>query len=85
MAHNQGQKVGLLKLQTIWPFAESEVEKLAERAERVVVPEMNLGQVALEVERLAGRHKVTRVNRIDGQLIEPDEILVSIRERRGQA
>jgi 2-oxoglutarate ferredoxin oxidoreductase subunit alpha len=85
MAHNQGEKVGLLKLQTIWPFAESEVEKLAERVERVVVPEMNLGQVALEVERLAGRHKVTRVNRIDGQMIEPDEILVSIRERRGRA
>ena len=75
LAHAQGQRVGLLKLQTIWPFAESEVERLAERVDRVVVPEMNLGQLALEVERVAGRHKVRRVNRIDGELIEPQQIL----------
>jgi len=75
LAHAQGQRVGLLKLQTIWPFAEREVERLAERVDRVIVPEMNLGQLALEVERVAGRHKVRRVNRIDGEMIEPQQIL----------
>jgi 2-oxoglutarate ferredoxin oxidoreductase subunit alpha len=81
MAHQQDHKTGLLKLQTIWPFAETQVEMLAERAERIVVPELNLGQVALEVERIAGRDKVRRVNRIDGQMIEPHEILARIVER----
>jgi 2-oxoglutarate ferredoxin oxidoreductase subunit alpha len=84
MARDEGQKVGLLKLQTVWPFAEAQVEQLAERAELIIVPEMNLGQLALEVERVAGRHKVRRVNRIDGQMIQPVEILNRIQERRGQ-
>jgi 2-oxoglutarate ferredoxin oxidoreductase subunit alpha len=84
IARQRGHRVGLLKLQTIWPFAEEQVEQLAASVELVVVPEMNLGQVALEVERLAGRRKVRRVNRIDGQMLEPDEILSSILEPQGQ-
>jgi 2-oxoglutarate ferredoxin oxidoreductase subunit alpha len=80
-ARDQGHKVGLLKLQTIWPFAEAQVEELAERVDRVVVPELNLGHVALEVERIAGRKKVRRVNRIDGQMIKPGEIMTSVAER----
>ncbi len=78
MARDQGHKVGLLKLKTIWPFAESEIEKLVERVDRIIVPELNLGQLALEIERVAGREKVRRVNRIDGELIEPGEIMVNI-------
>jgi 2-oxoglutarate ferredoxin oxidoreductase subunit alpha len=78
MARDRGRKAGLLKLKTIWPFAEARVERLAEGVNQVIVPEMNLGQVALEVERVVGRRKVRRVNRIDGQLIEPDEILACI-------
>jgi len=83
MAREKGLRVGLLKLQTIWPFAEKQIEQLAERAEQIIVPEMNLGQLALEVERIAGRHKVRRVNRIDGQMIHPDEILNSIQQWQG--
>jgi hypothetical protein len=36
---------------------------------------MNLGQLAYEVERLVGRHKVIRVNRADGEMISPQMIL----------
>jgi 2-oxoglutarate ferredoxin oxidoreductase subunit alpha len=85
MAHGRGRQVGLLKLQTIWPFAEAQVERLAGQVDRVIVPELNLGQVALEVERVVGRAQVRRVNRIDGQMIEPDEILISMLEKRGLA
>jgi 2-oxoglutarate ferredoxin oxidoreductase subunit alpha len=81
MAHGRGRQVGLLKLQTIWPFAEAQVERLAGQVDRVIVPELNLGQVALEVERVVGRAQVRRVNRIDGQMIEPDEILISMLEK----
>lgn len=80
MARERGRKVGLLKLKTIWPFAEEVVEHAAAQASRVVVPEMNLGQLALEVERVIGRNKVRRVNRADGEMIKPAEILAAIEE-----
>jgi 2-oxoglutarate ferredoxin oxidoreductase subunit alpha len=80
LARERGRKVGFLKLKTIWPFAEEVVEHAAERLHHVVVPEMNLGQLVLEVERVVGRHKVRRVNRADGEMIQPAEILAAIGE-----
>jgi 2-oxoglutarate ferredoxin oxidoreductase subunit alpha len=81
MARARGRKVGFLKLQTLWPFAEEVVEHAADRLHRVVVPELNMGQLALEVERVVGRHKVRRVTRADGEMIQPGEILSAIEER----
>ncbi|MGD1995098.1 MAG: transketolase C-terminal domain-containing protein, partial [Anaerolineae bacterium] len=78
MARERGRRVGFLKLQTLWPFPEEVVEQAAERIHQVVVPEMNLGQIALEVERVVGRRKVLRVNRADGEIIKPGEILAAI-------
>ncbi len=81
MARARGRKVGFLKLQTLWPFAEEVVDLAADRLHRVIVPELNLGQLALEVERVAGRHKVRRITRADGDMIRPAEILAVIEER----
>ena len=80
MARERGHRVGFLKLKTIWPFAEEVIEHAAARLHRVVVPEMNMGQVALEVERVVGRYKVHRVTRADGEMIQPAEILAAIVE-----
>ena len=63
LARQRRHKVGLVTLLTIWPFAEDLIASLARTTRRLIVPEMNLGQLALEVERIAGRHKVVRVNR----------------------
>ena len=82
-ARERGRKVGFLKLKTIWPFADEVVEHAAARLHHVVVPEMNRGQVVLEVERVIGRHKVRRVNRADGEMITPAEILAGIEEWSG--
>jgi 2-oxoglutarate ferredoxin oxidoreductase subunit alpha len=81
MARGHGYKVGFLKLQTIWPFAEEVVDHAADRLHHIVVPELNMGQLALEVERVAGRHKVCRVNRADGEMIQPAQILAAIEDR----
>ncbi|MBN1642796.1 MAG: 2-oxoacid:acceptor oxidoreductase subunit alpha [Anaerolineae bacterium] len=81
LAREKGIRVSLLKLRTLWPFPEEHVESAAERLHRVIVPEMNLGQLALEVERVVGKHKVVRINRADGQMIDPDEILAAIEQR----
>jgi 2-oxoglutarate ferredoxin oxidoreductase subunit alpha len=80
LARARRHKVGLLKLLTLWPFPESIVENLASGVRSVVVPEMNLGQLALEVERVVGRRKVRRVNRADGETITPRRILEAIEE-----
>jgi 2-oxoglutarate ferredoxin oxidoreductase subunit alpha len=77
-----GRKVGLLRLKTLWPFPEDLVERLAEQVQRVVVAEMNLGQIALEVERIVGRQRVVRVGRADGQIVTPEQIVDAIRASR---
>ena len=80
-----GRKVGLLRLKTLWPFPEELVERLADEVQRVIVAEMNLGQIALEVERIVGRRKVVRVGRADGQMVSPEQIVDAIRAPRPQA
>ena len=77
-ARKRGRRVGFLKLKTLWPFPEEVVAEAAARVDRVIVPELNLGQLVLEVERVVGREKVHRINRATGELIQPEEILRSI-------
>lgn len=78
-ARARGLKVGMLRLVTIWPFPEHIVKAVAEKTPRFVVAEMNLGDVANEVRRVTrGAVQVTQVNRHDGQLITPGQILSGI-------
>ena len=79
LARELGKAVGLIKLRTIWPFADTAIARLARRARLLVVPEMNRGQLVLEVQRApAGRAKVIGVNRTDGQMITPAQILEAL-------
>lgn len=81
LARARGIKVGLLRPLTIWPFIEGPVADLAKQVRHIIVPEMNLGQLVLEVERVVrGRCPVHRVNRVTGEPIPPDEILAKIEE-----
>ncbi len=75
LARAQGKKVDMLTLLTIWPFPEKQVEELGDRVDRVIVPEMNLGQLAYEVERMVGRKKVKRVVRANGEMVTPHMVL----------
>ncbi|VBB06846.1 pyruvate flavodoxin/ferredoxin oxidoreductase thiamine dip-bdg [Lucifera butyrica] len=77
-ARERGIKAGLLKLITIWPFPVQVVQKVTRSARKVIVPEMNYGQLAGEIERYAGRDKVVSVTRVDGELFKPEEILSPI-------
>lgn len=74
----KGEKVSLFTALTIWPFPEAAVEELADSVDRIIVPEMNLGQLALEVERVVGRKKVVRVNRANGEMVTPDMVLNAV-------
>lgn len=76
MARESGIKAGLLQLQTLFPFPRADVAALLRQCRGVVVPEMNMGQISREVKRVnQGPCQVIKLNRIDGQLITPDEIL----------
>jgi 2-oxoglutarate/2-oxoacid ferredoxin oxidoreductase subunit alpha len=75
-ARQAGKKVNFLKLLTLWPFPEEAVRNAARGIRKVIVPELNWGQVALEVERVLGPEiPVIRVNKTDGTVIWPEEII----------
>jgi len=74
-----GYKTGLFRPITIWPFPEKEIKKIAGQVKAIVVPEMNMGQLRLEVERAAGGLcKVVGVNKVNGELITPEEIIKAV-------
>ena len=80
-AREKGIKVGLLKLTTIWPFMRSAVEKVLQTSRVLVVPEMNMGQISREVKRVnPGVAKVFTLDKVDGTIITPSEILNRIME-----
>lgn len=67
--------IGLLSLQTIWPFPAREVAALAKKVDAIIVPEMNMGQLVGEVEKYACKDaEVVALNRYDGEMITPDQI-----------
>jgi len=77
----EGLNVGLVKLNTIWPFAEDLVRDLASRVDVFVVPEVNLGQIALEVERCAaGRARTKLIPHAGGGIHTPQQIMAGVRE-----
>jgi 2-oxoglutarate ferredoxin oxidoreductase subunit alpha len=78
MAREKGVKAGLLRPLVLWPFPEKQVEAMGKQVEKIIVPEMNLGQMAHEVEWAACRKDIIRVNRIDGEPIHPNQILEKI-------
>jgi 2-oxoglutarate ferredoxin oxidoreductase subunit alpha len=80
-AEAKGLRVGFVRLKTVWPFPEKAVKRLAESAKKIIVPEMNLGQMVREVQRVACKSKVVPLNKIGGgQLITPEEIYAKILE-----
>ena len=80
-ARQRGVKAGLLKLITLWPFHRSAVEKVSQRSKTLIVPEMNMGQISREVKRVnLGHAKTLTINRVDGEIITPEEILKGILE-----
>jgi 2-oxoglutarate/2-oxoacid ferredoxin oxidoreductase subunit alpha len=74
-------KVGLLRLKTLWPFPEDAVRNLGEAVKRVVIPEMNLGQVAGEVRKYC-RCDVIPIGQVNGEIIPPERIQETLRRVR---
>lgn len=78
-ARLKGIKVGLLRLISIWPFPEDLLRELSETVEHFIVPELNLGQISQEVERVVKR-PVKGVHHAGGAMIPPQRIMEAIHE-----
>jgi len=80
-ARERGIKAGLLKLDTVWPFPEKLIHDLAGRVRAIIMPEINLGQMVLELERCArARCPVRLVAHAGGSVHSPKDILATIDE-----
>lgn len=75
-ARKKGHKVGVLQLQTVWPFPEKAIVKAAANARAIIVPEMNYsGQIAGEVRKVVNDPSMVRtVNSYNGAIMFPDAI-----------
>jgi len=80
-ARARGIPAGLFRPRTLWPFPDREVRDLGSRVKTIVVAELNLGQMAHEVEwAVGGACQVLKVGRVDGQAMRPAQILNLIEE-----
>jgi len=76
LGREMGKKIGLLKLLTLFPFPRAAIEKASLSCQDLLVPEMNWGQISREVKRVnRGRCRVLTLNKFDGTIITPQEIL----------
>lgn len=77
-ARRQGIKAGLFRIITVWPFPRAQLRKYSNR--KFLMAEMNSGQLVGELEKAMGSRSVWRLNRVDDELITPDEILSRLQE-----
>ncbi len=85
MARDEGIRVGLLRLITVWPFPDEQIRELAGQVEGIIVPEINMGQIVREVERCAaGQADVISVPHPGGDIHDPQKVLNAIRKAAGR-
>jgi 2-oxoglutarate ferredoxin oxidoreductase subunit alpha len=74
-ARNEGRKISHLVIQSLWPVPEKEIQAAMNGKKKVIVPEMNMGQYRIEIERLAPPGlEVVGVNKMDTTLVSPAEL-----------
>ncbi len=80
-AREMGIKAGLLRLITVWPFPEKQIQELAKRVKGFVTVEINMGQISREIQRCTG-HWVPSylVGHPGGTIIPPEDVLNSLKE-----
>ena len=74
-----GEEVGLLRLKTLWPFADRIIREVSGSVEKIFVPEMNRGQIIGEVMRYS-RCEVIPYNQTDGEIIHPHRIMEEVKK-----
>lgn len=79
-ARAQGKTVGLIRMKILWPFPDRAIKRAISKARRIIVPEMNIGKICREVERLAAEgQNVISLSKMGGVLHRPGEIIDAIK------
>ena len=90
-ARKSGKRLGLLRPLTIWPFPDIAVRKYLSNKKAIIVPELNQGQLSLELRKALGgawsidnrkSKKIIEIHKNNGELITPDEILNAMKEAK---
>jgi len=84
IARNHGKKLLLVRPLTIWPFPDEAVRTYLSDKKVILIPELNQGQLSIEIKRILGKSKKTRkiaeLYKVTGELITPEEILDTLKE-----
>jgi len=84
IAHNHGKKLLLVRPLTIWPFPDEAVRTYLSDKKLILIPELNQGQLSIEIKRILGKskktRKITELHKVTGELITPEEILTALKE-----
>lgn len=81
LLRSRGKKVGLLRLITLWPFPEEKIHRIAKGISAFIVPEINYGQMAYEVERCAhGQAETVLLPMMGGTIHTPQDIMEAVQE-----
>lgn len=75
---DEGRKVGMVRLKTLWPFASEVIRGIGSKVKKILVPEMNMGQVVGEVMKYASCD-VVPYNQVNGEVIHPNTIMEQLR------
>ncbi len=75
VAREKGWKVGLIKINIVWPFPERQIRDLAGKMKTAIVPEMNMGKYCFEIERCLKQSKVVSAPKLGGNIHHPRELL----------
>jgi len=77
-ARKNGLKVGMLRLKSIWPFPDKEIRWLSDRVKKILIVELNYGQLNHEIDRFTGSTPVELLAQPSSEPIHPDKILETI-------
>ncbi|MEW6051443.1 MAG: 2-oxoacid:acceptor oxidoreductase subunit alpha [Candidatus Zixiibacteriota bacterium] len=81
IARQAGFKVGSIQLFTIWPFPDQQLIELCARCRKVIVGELNMGQIVHEVQRVLPRDvEIHTIQRYDGEILTPHQLLEKLDE-----
>lgn len=72
----KGVSAGIFRLETVWPFPDYKILEIAKNTEKIIIPEMNFGQISREVQRASKGHcEVSLVGKTGGEIHVPEEII----------
>ncbi len=77
-ARKNNRQVGFFQPRILWPFPEKALQQMIEGVTRIIVPEMNIGKIYREIERLCPGIDIVSLAKVGGELHTPQEILKSV-------